>query len=296
MIENETILISGAGGKTGLAVCEVLANKGVKIRAWVRREAYTIPLRQLGIDDFIVGDLLDYSLAERALQGISMVYHIPPNMNPEELRIADNLIRAAQHHDVQRFVYHSVLHPQVEEMPHHWQKMRVEERLFTSGLAFTILQPAVYMQNLLGYWQNIQQEGKYTVPYSVDAALSQVDLGDVAEVAVRVLLEENHAYAIYELCGPEALTAREISQRISKKIGKIVEAVEIDREEWQHRMLAAGMPAYAVNTLLKMFIYYEKYGMRGNPNVLRMVLGRSPTTFDQFISKEIERTRSATNG
>jgi hypothetical protein len=45
-----------------------------------------------------------------------------------------------------------------------------------------------------------------------------------------------------------------------------------------------------------MFIYYEKYGMRGNPNVLRMVLGRNPTTFDQFISKEIERTRSATNG
>lgn len=296
MIENETILISGAGGKTGLAVCEVLAEKGVKIRAWVRREAYTFPLRQLGIEDFIIGDLLDYSLAERAMQGITTVYHIPPNMNPEELRISDNLIRAAQQHDVQRFVYHSVLHPQVEEMPHHWQKMRVEERLFTSGLAFTILQPTVYMQNLLGYWQTIQQEGKYTVPYSVDAALSQVDLGDVAEAAATVLLEENHAYAIYELSGPEALTAREISQRISKKIGKIVEAVEIDREEWQHRMLAAGMPVYAVNTLLKMFMYYEQYGMRGNPNVLRMLLGRNPTTFDQFISKEIERTRSATNG
>lgn len=69
MIENETILISGAGGKTGLAVCEVLAEKGVKIRAWVRREAYTFPLRQLGIEDFIIGDLLDYSLAEESHAG-----------------------------------------------------------------------------------------------------------------------------------------------------------------------------------------------------------------------------------
>ena len=36
-------------------------------------------------------------------------------------------------------------------MPHHWLKMRVEEKLFASGLPFTILQPAAYMQNVLAY-------------------------------------------------------------------------------------------------------------------------------------------------
>ena len=61
-------------------------------------------------------------------------------------------IRAAQSAGVERFVYHSVLHPQVEIMAHHWQKMRVEEQLFESGLSFTILQPAAYMQNVLAGW------------------------------------------------------------------------------------------------------------------------------------------------
>lgn len=289
MSESGKILVTGAGGKTGMAVCQALIQKATAIRAWVRRDAYTPPLRQLGIEDFIVGDLSDYALAERAMRGIRAVYHIPPNMNPDELRIAENLIRAAQSHEVMRFVYHSVLHPQVEEMPHHWQKMRVEERLFTSGLAFTILQPAVYMQNLLGYWQSIQRDGIYAIPYSIDAPLSQVHLGDVAEVVVKVLLEDSHAYAIYELCGMEALTAREAAQRLSQHLGKPVQAVEVDRGEWQRKMLAGGMSEYAVKTLLRMFHYYERYGMRGNPNVLRMLLGRNPTTFDEFVAMEVQK-------
>jgi len=257
MSETDKILITGAGGKTGLAVCAALIEKGAALRAWVRRDAYTAPLRQMGVDDFIVGDLLDFSLAERAMRGIRVVYHIPPNMHPDELRIAENLIRAARPNEVMRFVYHSVLHPQAEEMPHHWQKLRVEERLFISGLDFTILQPAVYMQNLLGYWQSIERDGDYGIPYSIDAPLSQVDLADVAEAAARVLLEESHSCAIYELCGPEALSAREAAQRLSQYLGKPVEAVEVDRDAWQRKMLAGGMSEYAVNTLLKMFLYYE---------------------------------------
>ncbi len=296
MSDTEKILITGAGGKTGVAVCEALVKKGGMVRAWVRQDAYTPSLRQMGIDDFIIGDLYDRSLAERAMRGVSVVYHIPPNMSPDELRIAENLIRAAQRNEVKRFVYHSVIHPHVEEMPHHWQKMRVEERLFSSGLVFTILQPAVYMQNLLGYWQSIVQEGIYAVPYSIDARLSQVDLKDVAEAAVKVLLEKTHEYAIYELSGSEALSARDLAGRLSNYFGKLVEAVEMDRNEWQRKMLAAGMSEYAVSTLLKMFLYYEKFGMRSNPNVLRMLLGRQPTTLDEFIAKEIGYMRSTTNG
>ena len=84
---------------------------------------------------------------------------------------------------VQHFVYHSVLHPQVEKMNHHWQKLRVEEMIFESGLPSTILQPAPYMQNLLGGWKSIVEDGVLRVPYSVDSKFSFVDLEDVAEAA-----------------------------------------------------------------------------------------------------------------
>ena len=72
---------------------------------------------------------------------------------------------------MEHFVYHSVLHPQTEKMNHHWQKMRVEEMIFESGLPFTILQPAPYMQNLLAGWKSIVEDGVLRVPYSVDSEI-----------------------------------------------------------------------------------------------------------------------------
>ena len=84
-----------------------------------------------------------------AMQGVRAVYHICPNMSPDEIAIGKLVIGEARKVQVEHFVYHSVLHPQTEKINHHWQKLQVEEMIFKSGLPFTILQPAPYMQNLL---------------------------------------------------------------------------------------------------------------------------------------------------
>src|SRR6185369_2935048 len=96
---------------------------------------------------------------------------------------------------VPRLVYHSVLHPQIEAMPHHWAKLRVEEMLFGSTLDATILQPTAYMQNSLAQWELMTREGVYRVPYPIETRLSLVDLDDVAEAAAQVLLDAGHAGA-----------------------------------------------------------------------------------------------------
>ncbi len=78
---------------------------------------------------------------------------------------------------MRRFVYHSVLHPQIEAMPHHWAKMRVEEMLFAAGFDLTILQPTAYMQNILGAWRGIVEDGVFRVPYPVETRLSSSGFG-----------------------------------------------------------------------------------------------------------------------
>ena len=120
-----------------------------------------------------------------ALQGARAIYHICPNMSPDEVVIGKLVIEEANKAGVEHFVYHSVLHPQIEAMNHHWQKLRVEEIIFESGIPFTILQPAPYMQNLLANWDAITREGVYRTPYPTGTRLSLVDLDDVAAVAAR---------------------------------------------------------------------------------------------------------------
>ncbi len=279
------ILVTGAAGKTGRAVIRALARRGVYTRALIHREAQIAVVQKAGATETLMGDMTDPGVLARAVEGIDAVYHICPNMHPEEEKIGANLLEAARVAKVRHFVYHSVLHPQTEDMPHHWHKLRVEERIFKSGLPFTILQPAAYMQNLLAYWPEIVGEGVYRVPYSGEARMSLVDLDDVAEVAAIVLTEPGHEGAIYELAGPEPLTQYEIANILGEVIGQRVRFEMLPLEQWEHTALQRGLSEYAIETLKHMFRYYDAYGFWGNANVLKWLLGRAPTRLADFVRK-----------
>lgn len=279
------VLVTGAAGKTGHAIIHRLVAKEVAVRAWVRRETQAAMVANLGMVEVVTGDLEDAGIFRRAVQNIRAIYHICPNMHPQEFVIGQQAIAAAQAAGVTHFVYHSVLHPQAEKMPHHWHKLRVEEALFESGLKVTILQPAAYMQNIVGSWPGIIAEGLYRVPYPVATRLSLVDLADVAEAAVTTLTQPGHEGAIYELVGPQSLSVTEIAAIISGEIGRSIRAEQLPIHEWRAQAKAAGLGQYAITTLIKMFAYYSQYHFKGNPNVLRWLLGREPTDLATFMKR-----------
>ena len=229
------ILVTGAAGKTGRAVIRALTTKGEAVRALVHRPEQIQLVEALGAQQVVVGDMRFQATMDQAAQGVRAVYHICPNVSPDEVAIGQVAITAARLAGVKHFVYHSVLHPQVEAMPHHWQKLRVEEQLFESGLSCTILQPAAYMQNVLAHWDQIIEQGVYPVPYAVETRLGMVDLEDVAEAAAVVLTEPGHAEAIYELAGAEALSQVEVATILGQQLGRPVRAEVVSLETWERR-------------------------------------------------------------
>jgi len=279
------ILVTGAAGKTGRSVIRALAAGGHAVRALVRRPEQVALVESLGARQVVVGDMLHPSAVEHAAQGTRAVYHICPNVSPAEVTIGEIAISAARAAGVEHFVYHSVLHPQTEAMPHHWLKLRVEERLFESGLPCTILQPAAYMQNILAHWDRITHAGIYRVPYGAGARSSLVDLEDVALAAVRVLREPGHIGATYELVGTRPMSQSEMAVVLSRETGRLVQTETVPLSEWQQQARAAGLGDYQVDALLKMFRYYERHGFGGNPQVLSWLLQRPPTTFASFVRR-----------
>ncbi|MEK6753727.1 MAG: NmrA family NAD(P)-binding protein [Chloroflexota bacterium] len=285
------ILITGAGGKTGRTLIKTLSNVE-SVCAFVYREEHVSMMKSLGADKVIVGHLHDESAIRSAMQGARSVYHICPNMNPDETVIGKSVIGEACKTGVEHFVYHSVLHPQTEKMNHHWQKLRVEEMIFESGLPFTILQPAPYMQNLLASWKSVTEDGVLRIPYSVNSKFSFVDLEDVAEAAKIVLTEPNHIDAIYELAGTLPMPHAAIVEILSRVLNRDVRAEKEEIGGW--RLRALGMSGYAIENLIKMFEYYDQWGLMGNPNALRRLLKREPTSFEIFIGR-IMKERDATH-
>jgi NAD(P)H dehydrogenase (quinone) len=280
------ILVTGAAGKTGKAVVEALAKKGAGVRAMVRRSEHFAALKAVGATECVTASFEDEKALRRAGDGVRAVYHICPNVSREEVTYARAVAAAVQARGVKRFVYHSVLHPQIEAMPHHWRKMRAEEMLFGLGLDLTILQPTAYMQNILGALPGIFAGGAFRVPYPVTTRLSLVDLQDVAEAAALVLTTDGHAGATYELAGTDPLSQVEVATAIGRALGRPVRAEAETVESWQQRARAAGIGEYESATLAAMFRYYAAHGLIGNSRALASVLGRKPNDLAAFLRRD----------
>ncbi len=282
------LLVTGASGKTGRSVIALLTRKSIPIRAMVHKKEYFDELYALGCKEVVLGDFLDTESIAKAVKGTTKIYHICPNMHPKEEEIGRIIIKAAQDQGTEQFVYHSVLHPQVAAMPHHWQKLLVESQLLMSEVPFTILQPAAYMQNVLAYWAKMMEDGLYSIPYSVESRSSMIDLADLAQVVFKVISQPGHLHAIYELCSPETLSALRIAEIISEKTGKQIRAESLDRSIWERSMRMQNMADYVCETLLKMFVYYEENDFIGNGNQLGWLLESAPVSFEQFIDHFLE--------
>jgi NAD(P)H dehydrogenase (quinone) len=287
------ILVTGAGGKTGRVLIKILS-KIESACGFVHREEQVSTLESLGAEKVFVGDLRDESAVRSAMQGAKAVYHICPNMSPDEVVIGTLVIGEAKRAGVGHFVYHSVLHPQTERMTHHWQKLRVEEMLFESGLPFTILQPAPYMQNLLAVWKSIVEKGELRVPYSIHAKFSFLDLEDLAEAARIVLMEPGHIHATYELAGTNPMSHAKVAEIFSHVLDRGVRAEKEEIGDWRLRAKQSAAQSkrssssdYAMENLVRMFEYYDRWGLAGNPNVLKWVLKREPTSLESFILKNV---------
>ena len=281
------ILVTGSAGKTGLAVINALSRIGETVRAMVYNKTSRDVVSEAGAGEVIVGNLLLSDDILEAVQGVRAIYHIPPNVNPGELKMGKLVINAARGARVDHFVYHSVLHPQIESLPHHWSKMRVEEYLIESGVPYTILQPAAYMQNITSSLPEIIEKGIYLVPYPVKTILSLVDLKDLAEVAALVLTSQDHQGAIYELVGTDALTQQDITLALTEVLGKGIQAQQMPLAYWERQAKNSGLDSFQINTLVKMFQHYERFGFTGNPGVLGWLLGRQPTPLKSCLEREI---------
>jgi uncharacterized protein YbjT (DUF2867 family) len=162
----------------------------------------------------------------------------------------------------------------------------VEEMLFESGLPFIILQPGPYLQNLLAGRKSIIENGVLRVPYSVHSKFSFVDLEDIAEAAKIVLTEPGHVSATYELTGTLPLSHTEVADVMKKILKRDVRAEEEAISDW--RLRAGELSEYGFENLIRMFEYYDRWGLIGNPNVLRWLLKREPASLESFIRQSLK--------
>lgn len=274
---SQDIVIIGAAGRTGRPLLEHLARGGTAVRGLVRSEKRAQELR--GVAATVVADLADPASLTRAFAGASVVHFIPPLFDKAEETYAANAIEAATSAGVGRFVYHSVLHADTRQMPHHHRKAAVERMLRDSDLAWTIVQPAMYVSTPLLYLD--PRAMVFRPPFSTRRLFSPIDNEDLTAAVANILAQQGHEFAVYELAGPSPLTIDDMAAALTTQIGKPVRA-EAGAPEAALR--GRNFAPEAEQEARAMYAYYDAHGLPGNGRVLEMILGRAPRSFAQSLA------------
>ena len=286
------MLVTSSTGLTGKAVVKAMASKGIVVTAMVHSEKKTDVMLGLGASETVVGDIASYDDFLLAMRGMDAVYYICPTAREDEAEIGKMAIEAAKEAGINRFIYQSVLHSIEPELPHHRQKLEVERALVDSGLIYTIVQPAPFMQNILNAKAALVNNKVFVQKFftgrdSVNRK-NMIDVGDFGNCIAEIALDERFQYATLELCGPQNLSASEMLSTIENVVGQEIKLKYLTDDEIRRAMSERNAPEYSIETLLKMFQHYNNGDFCGSPFVTTAILKRTPTTFAEFLKRELK--------
>ncbi|TPG25578.1 SDR family oxidoreductase [Mycolicibacterium hodleri] len=271
------VLATGSTGKFANLVVRALIAQGVDVRALVHDPDKADVPRRHGATDITKGDMSQPATLTAALADVDGVFVITPAFAPDATQMALNVIDAAHRAGVRKIVYNGVYHPSLS-LSNHAGTRPVEEALYHSDIDFTILQPAMYMQNLAGPFNQAKTTGTVVMPWSQNSKMTYVDYRDVAEVAASAFTADRLSYGTFELAAPGMLSRVELAELMTNAVQRSIAAAE---------PMPAPQTSDQLDGLGAMFADYDGFGFHGgNALVLRTILGREPRSVAAFLAEQ----------
>ncbi|GBQ97326.1 NmrA family transcriptional regulator [Gluconacetobacter liquefaciens] len=280
-----TILVTGSTGTIGSQVLAHLQDRDVDVRALTRLpDKAQLPAGVAAIR----GDLADPDSLRVALQGVSTLFLLAPNV-ADELTQAMLALAVAREAGVKGIVYLSVFKGDAyADVPHFAGKETVERMIAALDLPATVLRPSYFIQNDLRMKDPLLTFGAYGAPIGAKG-VSMVDIRDIGDAAAIELVRREQApwplgRETYALVGPDGLTGDGIAAIWSEALGRAIRYGGDDLAIMEQRMKTM-MPAWHALDLRLMFARYQSDGAVATADDiarLTTLLGRAPRSYAAF--------------
>jgi len=268
-MSNETILVTGATGKTGRRVVRQLRDKAVQVRAASRSSQVRF-------------DWADQITWAPALRDVTGMYMIAPDLGSPQ--VAENIAALAcqaAEAGVRRAVLVSFPHTNTPglDLDH---VSAAEQALGTAGLAATVLRPRWFFQNFSeDFLRDAVRSGDVRLPAG-QGKEAFVDAEDIAAVAVTALTEDGHAGQAYELSGPRLMSFADTVADIAHATGHDIRYTALNAETYAAEQRAYGVPEEWVQLTIGLYADIRSGALNTLTSDVEKVLGRPPRDFTDY--------------
>jgi NAD(P)H dehydrogenase (quinone) len=293
MVEKESILVTGAAGQVGAVgriVTGLLLDRGLPVRAMVRREDDRAAALRAAGAEVVVGDLLEPTDVYRAVNGCRRIY-FGMSVVAGYLEAAVTIAAVAREVGVSAFVNMSQM--TVSQMsiqnttPSHQQRQHwlSEQALAWSGLPVVNIRPTMFLETLLLLaGRTIRDRDRIELPFG-RGKTSPVAATDVARVAAAVLAEPGpHLGRIYELTGPLSQDMYSVAQEFTDSLGRDIVYSDISPEDWERELQRAELPGHLIGHLRTMGELHRTGRYDRLADGVEQVTGQPATSVREFVS------------
>ncbi len=248
---DKTVLVTGASGFIGGHVCEVLAARGVKVRALVRKTSDVSHLGAPGIS-LVYGDLSDAASLRSACVGVDTVIHTAaavgsfgewPHFYETGVLGTERLIDGAAAEGVRRFIHISSIavyglqggrmneDTPFETEPQPWnhyvrEKVMAEQSLWRAHeqgrIRATSIRPSVVIgprdRNAIPRMADLLRLPVAALPGKPSMRFPVVTVADCVDVIVRAFEDDRAIGRAYNVCGDD-IALSDIYASVAKHAG-----------------------------------------------------------------------------
>jgi NAD(P)H dehydrogenase (quinone) len=294
MAHNGSILVTGAAGQLGAVgrtVTSLLLDRGLPVRAMVRREDdRAAALRGAGAE-VVVGDLLEPADVYRIVSGCRRVYF---GMSVSTGYLEATVIMAAVARELGVDALVNMSQMTVSQMsiqnttpsPQQRQHYLSEQALSWSGLPVITIRPTVFLEGfflpLTG--PSVRDRGRIELPFG-PGKTSPVATADVARVIAAVLADPvPHVGRIYELTGPRTQDMHGVAREYSDALNREVIYSDIPTADWERQLTKAGLPEHLIRHLMTMAELNRAGRYDRMSDGVERVTGRPAMSIREFVS------------
>jgi len=292
------ILVTGAAGKVGAVgriVTGLLLERGLPVRAMVRREDDRAEALRAAGAEVVVGDLLEPADVYRVVSGVRRVYFgmsVSAGYLEASVTMAavareigvEALVNMSQMTVSQMSIHRTTPSPQQRQ---HWLS---EQALAWSGLPVVTIRPTVFLEGffLPVTGPSVRDRSRIELPLG-RGKTSPVATADVARVIATILSDPApHLGRIYELTGPRSQDLHGVAREYSEALNREVTYADIPPEDWERWLKKAGLPEHLIRHLLTLAELHRAGRFDRMADGVERVTGRPAMSVREFVSLHVD--------